>query len=96
MTFEDDRAYLVHAIREEERRRGLNPTISKLLRDSWERHFFEASLHNKAIHAQFTAMHCARTESNLKAGKAELERFVLTHPEFEEVAALAELRTALA
>lgn len=39
MTFEDDRAYLVDTMQEEERRRGLKSTIFNLLQDSYKQHF---------------------------------------------------------
>jgi hypothetical protein len=52
--------------------------------------FFEVSLHNKAVHREFVAKYCIRTESTLDDARAELKAFLAAHPEFETASHLSE------
>ncbi|EGC42504.1 conserved hypothetical protein [Histoplasma capsulatum var. duboisii H88] len=94
-TFEVDRVYLENAIRKKEIAQHSTTQVSDLLSDSTERLFFQSSFHFKGIHEKFVKLHCARTEENLKAARAQLDTVLTTYPDWAHLSEVKKTRDIL-
>lgn len=84
--FAEDRAYLEDEIANREKSRKLPPTVSRLLRNSGARLFFQSAFHFKGIHERFVATHCQRTQKSLEAAEMQLDVVMQTHPDLKQAA----------
>lgn len=91
MTFEDDRAYLEHAIR---RLEGGSGRIATLLESSYERQFFESSLCNPHINQAYVEqrLSCCLQKDMLLG---ELEQFLTLHNSMRSLPNVLKLRAQL-
>lgn len=88
MTFEDDRAYLEHAVR---RLEGDSGRIAALLESSHERQFFELSLRNPRINQAYVEQRlpgCLQKDALLN----ELEDFLSLHDFMRSLPSVLRLR----
>lgn len=90
--FKQDREYLEGVIRNKERERKLDNTISTLLHGSKDRMFFQAAISMPGIHEQFVEMHCARTDANLAIAIQQLQAVLAFHPDWEKQPGVQRIR----
>ena len=81
MTFEDDRAYLEQAIGKLEARRGRPGRIEYLLRTSFERQFFELSLHNRRCNEEYIRTRFDDAEWGKDVALRQLDDFLSANDE---------------
>lgn len=91
MTFKYDRTYLEHAIRQIE---GGDGPIASLLESSRERQFFEMSLHNSRINAEYIEQRL-QCEISRVAALEELEDFLSAHDTMRSLPNVLHLRAQL-
>lgn len=91
MTFEEDRAYLEHAIRKLE---GGGGPIATLLEGSRERQFFELSLHNSRINDKYVEQ---RLEGVIlkNAALEQLEDFLSAHESMRSLPIVLDVQAQL-
>lgn len=87
--------FLENAIKDKEISRQLPATVSKLLRHSGRRLFFQSAFHFKGIHEKFVKLHCARTEKNLKAANSQLNAVLSLYPELNETEGVQRIKDLL-
>lgn len=86
MTFEEDRAYLERAIGRLEAGSGNPGRIEYLLRTSFERQFFELSLHNRRCNDEYIRTRFSDAKWSKELALCQLDDFlsadesVRTHP----------------
>lgn len=90
--FEQDRIYLESAVKDCERKRGMEHTLSMLLRGSKERMFFQGAITMPGIHEHFVELHCARTDDNMAVAGRQLEAVLSIHPEWENQPGVQRIR----
>lgn len=71
-----DKTYFLSVLEEKERERTNNTSITKLMKDSSERNFFEMSLYREPVHREFIRRFCPRTDENICLALKEVERFL--------------------
>ena len=96
MNVEEQKLYFLQAIRKLEVTRGLDYTISQLLRDSWARQFFERSLHIESVNEQFNKMHSGRTRKHREIARAQLEEFLAMNSDYRDAPGIVKVKEALA
>lgn len=91
MLFEEDRAYLEHAIKKLE---GSDGPIATLLETSYERQFFELSLHNSRINDEYVEQ---RLQGKMQkdAVLQQLEEFLSTHESMCRLSTVLDVRAQL-
>ncbi|KAL2755014.1 hypothetical protein ACRALDRAFT_211681 [Sodiomyces alcalophilus JCM 7366] len=95
MTFEEDRAYLEHAIGMLDARLGSPHRIEYLLRTSFERQFLELSLHNRRINEQYIKRRFDPRKWSRKLALDQLDDFLSGHESMQSLPAVVELRNNL-
>lgn len=93
--FEQDREYLEGVIRNKEKERKLDSSISTLLHGSKDRMFFQAAISMPGIHEQFVETHCARTDANMAIANQQLQAVLTVHPEWEKHAGVQRIRAMM-
>lgn len=91
-TFEEDRSYLERVIQAKEKERKLGSRVSRLLRGSKDRMFFQAAISMPGIHEHFVELHCARTDANMAIARNQLRIVLSLHPEWEEEKGVQRIR----
>lgn len=93
MTFEEDRAYLEHAIRKLEGGSAPGATAT-LLETSRERQFFELSLHNSRINDEYVERRL-RGSIQKDAALEQLEDFLSTHESMRNLPNVLDVRAQI-
>jgi hypothetical protein len=92
MTFEEDRAYLEDAIGKLEAGSRSTGRVEHLLRTSFDRQFFELSLHNRRINNEYIQRRLKGTSLNRDAALKELEDFLSVNESMRTLPAVLDLR----
>lgn len=95
MTFEEDRAYLENAIGKLDAGSQTFGRIEHLLRTSFERQFFELSLHNRRINDEYVQQRFKDTKSNRYAALKQLEDFLSVHDSMRALPAVLDVQGRL-
>lgn len=95
MTFEEDRAYLEHAIGKLDARLGSPHRMAYLLRTSFERQFFELSLHNRRVNEQYIKRRYDPRGLSTKSALQQLDDFLSAHESMKALPGVVELRDSL-
>lgn len=95
MTFEEDRAYLENVIRKLDLGSQISGRLEHLLRTSFERQFFELSLHNRRINSEYIRQRFKDTRSNRDAAIKQLEDFLSVHESMRTLPAVLEVQKRL-
>jgi hypothetical protein len=95
MTFEEDRAYLENAIGKLDAVSQTSGRIEHLLRTSFERQFFELSLHNRRINSEYIRRRFKDTKLNRDGAIKQLEDFLSVHELMRTLPAVLAVRSRL-
>lgn len=95
MTFEEDRAYLENAIGKLDAGPQTFGRIEHLLRTSFERQFFELSLHNRRINEKYIQQRFKDIKSNRDAALKQLEDFLSVNDSMRALPAVLDVRGRL-
>ena len=91
MTFEEDREYLEQQIG----KLDASGRVEHLLRTSFERQFFELSLHNRRINEQYIKRRFDPTKWSMREAFNQLDDFLSTHEPYRDLSAVDELQNRL-
>lgn len=95
MTFEEDRAYLEQAIGKLESGLGNPGRIECLLRTSFERQFFELSLHNQRCNEEYIRRRFDDAKWSKEAALCQLDDFLSANESIRAFPAVLALRERL-
>jgi hypothetical protein len=95
MTFEEDRSYLENAIGKLDAGSQNPGQIEYMLRTSFERQFFELSLHNRWINDEYIQRRFKNTRMNREAALKQLEEFLSVHESMRALPAVLEVQSRL-
>lgn len=95
MTFEEDRAYLEQAIGKLEAGLGNSGRIEYLLRTSFERQFFELSLHNQRSNEEYIRRRFDDTNWSKEVALCQLDDFLFANESMQASPAVLALRESL-
>lgn len=95
MTFEQDRAYLEDVVGRLDASSESPGKVEKLLRTSFERQFFELSLHNQRINEQYVSKRFDHAGWSRTEALDQLDEFLSSHESMKALPAVVDLRETL-